>query len=397
MQWKWLTQPARPYTRLFVLHVVIKAALLFAILNLVYAVLQPLPWLSQITLYNAVLPGRERLPFAENPTEAYNISVQRLEGMFASHEISDGPKPDDEFRVIFLGDSSVWGWLLSPDETLSGCLNAGNYRTADGRKLRVYNLGYPVLDVFKDAMILEEALRYEPDAVVWFITLAAFYPEEQLSHPVIQNNPERARDLIARYGLALDASTLPPEQRILKRTIISQRRELADLLRHQIYGIAWLVTGIDHMNPKYYQKRSENLLPTDDVFGRQRIEGGWTEDLLAIDVLRAGLDIAAQDHIPVLLINEPIYQSSGLNSDIRYNTYYPRWAYDSYRDLMNRLAAEYGWRYLDLWNAAPNDQFTDTDLHLSPEATCEFARSITPQILGLADQSGGSTVTVPSD
>lgn len=383
--WDWLTAPSKPYTRRFAVRVLLKAAILFAALNLIYALAEPLPWLSRITLYNSLLPGRERLPFAENPDQAYSVSLQRIEGMFASHALSGDDKPFDEFRVLLLGDSAVWGWLLEPDETLSACLNAGDYLTADRRTLNTYNLGYPVLDVLKDVMILEEALQYKPDAVVWFITLASFYPDEQLYHPVVKNNQDRARALIARYDLALDVNTLPGTPTLWERTIIGQRRELADLLRFQLYGLAWMVTGVDHVNPKFDQKRPENLLPGDDIFGKPRVEGGWTEQNLSIDVLRAGLELAEQHDLPVLLINEPIYQSQGLNSDTRYNAYYPRWAFDSYRELMDSLAENYGWRYLDLWDAAPNDQFTDTSLHLTPAATCDFAALVAPDILALAD------------
>ncbi len=38
--------------------------------------------------------------------------------------------------------------------------------------------------------------------------------------------------------------------------------------------------------------------------------------------------------IPVVIINEPMFISQGKNSDIRYNFYYPRWAYDDYREMM---------------------------------------------------------------
>jgi len=365
--------------------VLIKAALLFVAVNLVYALTQPLPRLSQITLYNTLLPGRLRLPFAEDSQAAYSVTLARIEGMFASHVISAGAHAGDEFRVVMLGDSSVWGWLLEPDETLSGCLNARELRTADDRRLVVYNLGYPVLDVLKDTMILEEALNYEPDAVVWVITLAGFYPDEQLFHPIVRENADRARSLIARYNLALDPAELPDEPNLWERTIIAQRRPLADLLRHQVYGFAWALTGIDHVDPKFDERPTENLLPGDDIFGRPRVAGGWTEDNLSIDALRAGLDLAEQAGVPVLLVNEPIYRSSGLNSDVRYNAYYPRWAFDSYRELMDTLAARDGWRYLDLWDAAPNDQFTDTSLHLTPAATCALAETLTPAILALAD------------
>ena len=92
-----------------------------------------------------------------------------------------------------------------------------------------------------------------------------------------------------------------------------------------------------------------------------------TGDDLTFDVLRAGL--ARAGDVPVVLINEPIYVSDGANSDLRYNSFYPRWAYDDYRAQLAALAAAEGWRYLDLWDAIPPDEFTDTPVHLTPAGT----------------------------
>jgi hypothetical protein len=77
-----------------------------------------------------------------------------------------------------------------------------------------------------------------------------------------------------------------------------------------------------------------------------------TSDDLAFDVLAAG--IARAGDVPVLIINEPIFVSDGRNSDLRYNLWYPRWAYDQYRALLAEQATTYGWHYLDLWDAVPS-------------------------------------------
>ena len=69
---------------------------------------------GKLSLYNRLWPGRIRLPFGENAQEAYNLSLYDLEAMFASHEINAGDKPENEFRVILIGDSATWGTLLDP-------------------------------------------------------------------------------------------------------------------------------------------------------------------------------------------------------------------------------------------------------------------------------------------
>jgi len=112
-------------------RVVLKAAALFILLNLVFAWLKPLESLGQLSLYNWLLEGRERLPYGENSAESYNLSLDNVPAMFASHKVSV-PKADDEFRVLIIGDSGAWGWLLENEDTLAGQINSGNYLTNDG-------------------------------------------------------------------------------------------------------------------------------------------------------------------------------------------------------------------------------------------------------------------------
>ena len=88
------------------------------------------------------------------------------------------------------------------------------------------------------------------------------------------------------------------------------------------------------------------------------------QSALAFDVLRAGVKAAGP--APVLFVNEPIFISDGQNSDVRYDFYYPRWAYDDYRALMAEQSRQQGWNYLDLWNLVPASQFTNSAIHVTP-------------------------------
>jgi len=84
---------------------------------------------------------------------------------------------------------------------------------------------------------------------------------------------------------------------------------------------------------------------------------------LALDVLGAGQQLAGDT--PLIFINEPILISDGENSDTRYNFFYPRWAYDQYRNLILEKSAENGWTYYDLWDIVPMDEFTNSAVHLT--------------------------------
>lgn len=359
-------------------RILVKALALFVVLNLLFALTNPLPALGRLSAYNALFPGRHRLPFGERPDVAYNLSLFQLDAMFASHEVA-APKSDGEYRVLLVGDSSVWGILLTPEQTLAGNLNADDLTMPDGRRVRAYNLGYPTISLTKDLMLLSEAMRYQPDEIIWLVTLEAMPYSKQLDSPLVQNNPGPVRELIARYDLNLDPDDpnfVNPS--FLERTIVGQRRALADVLRLNLYGTLWTATGVDQFYPDTYTPRMEDL-PADQNFHDLQ-PPHLSEADLAFDVLAAGAELVGDT--PLLIVNEPTFVSAGENSDIRYNFFYPRWAYDDYRALLAEQAQEHGWRYLDLWDAIPNTEYTNSAIHLTPEGSAQLAALIGEAITG---------------
>lgn len=343
-------------------RILVKAAVLFVVVNLLFAWLDPLEAIGRLSLYNTILPGRLRLPYGENPAESYNLSLYNIPAMFASHVVSQ-PKPPDEYRVLLIGDSGTWGWLLQNDQTLAEQISAAGY-SVEGRRVVAYNLAYPNMSLTKDLLLLDEAMHYQPDEILWLVTLQSFPREQQLFPPLVQNNAGTVRRLIERYDLNLDPNdprfVIPS---LLERTIVGQRRALADWLRLQVYSFSWAFTSIDIAIPEAYTLRASDF-EEDASWESYDEPTPLTTDNLAFDVLAAG--VARAEDIPVTLINEPIFISSGRNSDLRYNAFYPRWVYDAYRELLAQQARANGWRYLDLWDVIPPDEFTDTPVHLTP-------------------------------
>jgi hypothetical protein len=305
------------------------------------------------------------------------MSIPQLEAMFASHVLDGTVKSPDEFRVLLVGDSSVWGFLLRPVETLAARLNAINLRSADGRLVKAYNLGYPTMSVTKDLLILEHGLAYDPDLILWFVTLESLPWERQLQSPLLELNPQATADLIEQEQLPL---VIEHEQGSdvdwWGRSILGQRRELADWVRFQLYGFGWAATSVDHVIPETYNERMEDL-PADPEFQGYH-EGNLGRGDLAFEVLIAGASRAGD--IPLVFINEPIFISQGENSKIRYNFYYPRWAYDTYRALLSGVAEEEGWHVLDFWDTVPNAEFTDSAIHFTPLGVDFLVDSLTKQI-----------------
>lgn len=364
-------------------RLMLKTGVLFLILNLVFAWSNPLPALGRISAYNYLLPGRTRLPYGENPARAYNLSLYSLPAMLASHELAAAsvPVPASEFRVIVIGDSSVWGYLLPSADTLTAQLNRSNTTMPDGRLLRAYNLGYPVMSLTKDLLLLDMAHSYTPDLVVWCVTLESFPIDKQLFPPLLQNNPNAVRALAARYALRTAVDDARFVQRdFLARTLLGQRRNLADLLRLQLYAPLWAATAIDQEIPETYVRRMEDL-PADVTFAGFT-PGTLTQQDLAFDVLAAGFEAARPAEL--LLVNEPMFVSAGANSNLRYNFFYPRWAYDQYRSWLADAARENNWRYVDWWDAVAAAEFTDSAVHMSPAGTGQLANKLAAAIIAAA-------------
>jgi hypothetical protein len=224
-------------------------------------------------------------------------------------------------------------------------------------------------------MVMQEAMRYQPDRVVWLTTLEGMLRKEQLRSPILANNPERAQALITQYGLQLDPDDpafITPS--FWDKTIVGARRPLADLLRLQLYGALWGATGIDQV----YDWNPQKDAALRDFDGDVSFHGASGPNLdkasLALDVLQAGLKLAAPERL--LLVNEPILISTGKNSAIRYNFYYPRWAYDAYRGYLREQAQSAGIAYLDLWDRVPEAEFTNSAIHLTPAGEKLLAQAI---------------------
>ncbi len=360
-----------------------KAIILFLMFNIIFALSSPKQVLGKLSVYNWLVPGRERLPFGENPAEAYNLSLFNLDAMFSSHKIAGTKKSNNEFRVVLIGDSSTWGFYLENEDTLSGILDQAELESDTGKKLIFYNLGYPTISLSKDLIILDRVLNYEPDLIIWLVTLESFPYEKQTFTPLVQQNPEFIRPLINKYSLNIDPNNDQfIDESFWQQTIIGQRRQIADVLRLQFYAPLWAATGIDQFIPDEYKPRAEDLDPIETYYGFDPESFSKTD--LAFDVLAAGVEHAGQ--VPVIIVNEPIFVSAGENSDIRYDFFYPRWAYDSYRQLLASEADKNSWTYVDLWQAVDNTEFTNSAIHLSPTGSSQLAEQLIPHILEIINK-----------
>ena len=337
------------------LRILIKAVLFVVLFSLAFSLLMNIP-IGRLSLYNHLYPGRERFPFGESPATSYNLSIYNLDAMVASHEISAAKKAEDEFRVFVVGDSSTWGFLQQPEDTLAGLLDSRGLQL-NGKQVKVYNLGYPSLSVLKDLLIIDRVLQYQPDLIIWLVTLESLPLDNQLETPLVANNLLVVNGLINRYQLTGFAKQ-PIDWK--EASLFARRREMADIIRLQIYGVLWAATGIDQDYPSDFTPALRDFDADESFydFTPQDLDASR----LALDVIDR--TITVNNDIRFLVVNEPILIAEGANSDVRYNYYYPRWAFDQYRGLMRDNMDKIGINYYDLWDIVPQEHFTNSAIHL---------------------------------
>ncbi len=152
-------------------RLLLKALIIFVILNAAFAALDP-P-VGQLSVYNWLVSRRERLPAVDPAGQDFRIGD--INALFASDVISSQSETSGEYRVLLLGDSQTWGFLVPPSQTLAAYLNQRD-STACKRSLRFYSVAYPTPSVLRDLFYLHEALQYKPDLVIWMVTLESFKP-----------------------------------------------------------------------------------------------------------------------------------------------------------------------------------------------------------------------------
>lgn len=365
------------------LRVLVKAAVIFVLLNVLFAWLNP-P-VGKATLYNWLWPGRVRFPYSDAPqyySLDYNVPIiQDLDALFDSHIISAAPKAADEYRVYLLGDSATWGVHVSPEDMLAAQINSLALTSCDGRRVVAYDLGYPWPSLLRDLLMLDRAMPYKPDMVLWLTTLHAF-EMKRADREFLVPHADRMLEIAAEYSLELPrAYTVPPPPTFWERTIVGQRARLKKLIMNQAYGMMWAATGFDNS----FAVSVDHLPLSQDVAADETYFDYRSPDdapalvrSLLYDTVRVGREMAGG--APTLVVNEPIYIVSGQNSEVRYNRIYTRWAYDAYRQAVSDWMKARGYPYFDFWDALPASEFANDMTHRDPKGEADLANLLAPII-----------------
>jgi hypothetical protein len=356
--------------RRYILRLFIKTLTLVLVINFSYSAI-PSKAVDGFSLYNTLWLGRDRFPYGN--AKGFTETILSLEALFASHKISSTPEVC-EFRVALVGDSATWGTLLHAKNTYSGNINAQANELPDGRQVVAFNLGLPTSSAIKDVVILNHALQYDVDMILWLVTARTFYTGRQ-QHQMVFANWEATKPLVERFSLENIVGQPPIATRpdFRNQSLFSQRYHLGKLFRLQLFGATWSVLEIDHNLTTEYAPVPNDYstdigLPLNAWFDSPQQSSEALFEFGLIDVM---MRLAADR--PVVLINQPIFIATGENSHLHYNSHYPRWVYDRYRVELSELVRTNGWDYADLWDAAPQDVFTDSPVHLNAEGSAQIS------------------------
>ena len=358
-----MLQPVNPW------RVLAKGVVLFLAAEFVLYSINPDP--SGLNVYRFPALTRQRFPISAHPPEDAALNVENLDAMFASHVISE-PKMPNEYRVLVLGDSAVWGIGLTPVQTLPGQMDALGLKCGN-KNVYAYNLSFPAASATKDLMILDKAMKYQPDEIIWLITWYTLIPRMRTDHPLIGYNLDEYYKLAHRFHFLPNNYKSPS----LFTQITDQNRTLFRILRYQLYSLINIATGLDQIPGPPDELPTQ--LSSDSTFEHMKPPKLYAWDV-SLDQVKDFYQIAGS--VPVVLVNEPTKVLADVpNSDIYYNTMYPRWIYDQYRQYMNNAATQNHWSYLDLWDVFPPGYYTDTPLHLNPQGEVELAKTIAPYVV----------------
>lgn len=352
-----------------------KALCLFVLINFLYSWIEPRS--GRVSGYNVLFPGRTRLPFGISG-DPYTVTVDDIDAMFASHLIA-APRVFGEYRVVLIGDSSVWGEGLRASQVISEQWNQMDMRCGN-RMIRTYNLGYPHPSVLKDLVILDKALEYEPDLVIWFVTLNTLI--SQRVNPFLAANGAQTVNILNSYDIsfAQGRKLAGKEPNFFEKTLIGRRSSLAREIKLQLLGFIWTATGAD--TDRLAREDPPDFAFDDDPRYRGMEPPQDILSLLFTGALSAGQDMAGS--VPILIVNEPMFVTAAAGTRVRYNAVYPRWAYDQYRQAMAVQAQSARWNYLDLWDAIPPQYFLDASLHLGAQGERLLIEELNPALLSIA-------------
>ena len=263
--------------------------------------------------------------------------------------------------MFLLGDAGIAGWGVPDGDTLADELNELALRRI-GQRVVVYNLAYPQPSALRDLLILDAALAYEPDLIVWFVTPETLNNAPSADGPTRsftdQRRPagrsaEEYPDLVGGWVQAGTCSAGPEGPRL---TTLRDQGLLPIWLRSLSYRSGRRTLPGCPTCPRVCRLAAPALI-------RCSIPASVTcRTTCGISCVRGAGQPGGRRGVGR---RQPAdRRGRGTGAVASYNQRYGREMYDRYREALVWFTDYYGLWYVDLWDAIPPGRFMDAPTHL---------------------------------
>ena len=279
-------------------------------------------------------------------------------------------------RVVVLGSSAVFGVPLPATDTFTGDLTARLH--ANGIDATVFNLGWVNPYQLRDALVLDAALAYRPDLIIYPVTLSEFIHVAPSSWPALASFFRSNRHALGRFaddsppGLdgALDAYRQPLFNWDIARPMLEPLRAAGTFVRAASAGLGAELPAFLGAEPAPITLRR---LPASydcvTVTADERESFAHWQDW---NILAYLADVRDREGIPVVVVSWPTALDPVGDC---YNGRFTRQAVADFNEWLRRETGERQLPLVDLSAALALDDFFDT-LHVTAEGHRKIAERL---------------------
>lgn len=310
--------------------------------------------------------------------------------LLRQHEICwREPQSSPETRIFAIGNSAIYGFPWPPELSAVALINRKFVQ--QGVPAHLFNLGLMYTYQVKEAMVLSEALRYEPDFIVYGVTLddlghlapfpylpvsAFFDANSRTVDRLAADPPPSFAQPFQRYREAQAQDVRPYAAWIEFREIGTFVRlavqQTAKALRKKLFP-AYLdpMLPVTKGSPPY---RCRDVIPS---FHEKY--ANW-QDWSMLEFLA---DVKTKTGVEVLIVNWPVAHYPRGKC---YNVRYPAAAFREYVAWMEEKAEDLGLEYLDLHDLLMRREFVDS-IHPTARGQRKVAQRLGAKITAILNRN----------
>jgi hypothetical protein len=314
-----------------------------------------------------------------------------LELLLRQHELCwRDPATPGELRVALIGSSAVYGMPLPIEETFGARLNRGHARLRI--PARFYNLGFVYSSQVRDAFVIHEALRYEPDVLVVALTLgefvhrlpsrlaffeAFFASNLAVGQQLVAEPPAGLAEPFERYGGDLAKRKPGPSLALRLRETGAALRSAARVHAGKIR--ARLHSPMPPPPPPPSLGRQTSYDCANTLSSNAQEFSDWK----AWNILAHLEHLQRTRGIPVLVVNWPVAHEPVGDC---YNVRFGNSILADYVAWLEQETRSRGLRYLDLHDRLPPEAFLDS-VHVGPDGHEQVADQLDRALVPVLDEA----------